>query len=95
MPADADIRAAADGIVSYIGVDKSGGNFLLIRHGNDLKTGYGHVRRVLVKSAEQVHRGEVIAKGVVASRGAQPQLYFEVRRDTAPIDPMQYLPRHP
>jgi murein DD-endopeptidase MepM/ murein hydrolase activator NlpD len=94
VSADADIRAAADGIVSYVGADKKGGKLLSIRHDDDLTSGYGHVRRVLVKTSDQVHRGEVIAKGVVASRGAQPQLYFEVRKGAAPIDPMQYLPPH-
>jgi murein DD-endopeptidase MepM/ murein hydrolase activator NlpD len=94
VPADADIRAAADGIVSFVGADKTRGEFLVIRHDNDLKTGYGQLRKILVKASDQVHRGEVIAKGVVASRGAQPQLYFEVRKGTAPIDPMQYLPQH-
>jgi murein DD-endopeptidase MepM/ murein hydrolase activator NlpD len=92
VPADADIRAAADGVVSYIGADKRGGKSLSIRHDNDLKTSYGRVREVLVKTSDQVHRGEVIAKGVAASRGAQPQLYFEVHKGAAPIDPMQYLP---
>jgi murein DD-endopeptidase MepM/ murein hydrolase activator NlpD len=92
VPDGADIRAAADGVVSYVGADKGPGKFLLISHDNDLKTGYGHVRRVLVKVSDQVHRGEVIAKGVVGSRGAKPQLYFEVRNGSAPIDPMQYLP---
>jgi murein DD-endopeptidase MepM/ murein hydrolase activator NlpD len=94
VPADADIRAAADGIVSNVGADKRRGKFVSIRHDNDLTTGYGHVRRVLVKTSDQVHRGEVIAKGVIASRGAQPQLYFEVRKGAAPVDPMQYLPPH-
>ena len=48
----------------------------------------------LKQVAEQVHRGDVIAKGEVASRGAQPQFYFEVRKGAALIDPMQYLPQH-
>jgi murein DD-endopeptidase MepM/ murein hydrolase activator NlpD len=92
VPEDADIHAAANGVVSYVGADKGPGKFLLISHDNDLKTGYGHVRRVLVKVSDQVYRGEVIAKGVVASRGAKPQLYFEVHNGSAPVDPMQYLP---
>jgi len=92
VPEDADIRAAANGVVSYVGADKGPGKFLLISHDNDLKTGYGHVRRVLVKVSGQVYRGEVIAKGVVGNRGAAPQFYFEVRNGNAPIDPMQYLP---
>lgn len=94
VSADADIRAAADGIVSYVGADKGRGKLLSIRHDDDLTTGYGHVRRVLVKASDQVHRGEVIAKGVVAGRSAQPRLYFEVHKDAAPVDPMQYLPPH-
>ncbi len=94
VPADADIRAAADGIVTYVGVDKKRGKFLLIRHGNDLTTGYGHVRTFLVKTSDRVHRGDVIAKGEAASRGAQPEFYFEVRKGAALIDPMQYLPQH-
>jgi murein DD-endopeptidase MepM/ murein hydrolase activator NlpD len=94
VPADTDICAAADGIISYVGADKTGGKLLLIRHDDDVTTSYGHVRGILVKSSDRVHRGEMIAKGVAASHGAQPQLYFEVRKGSAPIDPMQYLPPH-
>ena len=93
VPEGADIRAAADGIVSDVGDDKQPGKFLVVSHDHDLKTRYGHLRRVLVKVSDQVHRGEIIAKGVVSSRGAESQLYFEVQRGTAPVDPMQFLPQ--
>jgi murein DD-endopeptidase MepM/ murein hydrolase activator NlpD len=48
VPAGTDILAAADGIVSYVGDGDGAGKFLLIRHDNDVETGYGHLRRVLV-----------------------------------------------
>ena len=92
VPGAADIRAAADGTVSSVGADEGSGRFVLIRHDNDLNTRYGHLRRVLVKISDQVHRGEIIAKGVVSSRGAEPEFFFEVQRGTLPVDPMQFLP---
>jgi murein DD-endopeptidase MepM/ murein hydrolase activator NlpD len=93
VPETADVRAAADGIVSYVGSDKGPGKFVLIRHDGDLNTGYGHLRSVKVKASDQVHRGEVIAKGLASRAGAPSQLYFEVRQGAAAVDPMQYLPQ--
>lgn len=92
VPETADVRAAADGIVSYVGGDNGPGTFVLIRHDGDLNTGYGHLRKVMVKVSDPVHRGQIIAKGLAKRAGAQPELYFEVRKGAVPADPMQYLP---
>ena len=45
-----------------------------------------------VKRNDQVHRGQVIAKSGQTGTAPTPQLHFEIRKNSAPVDPMQYLP---
>jgi murein DD-endopeptidase MepM/ murein hydrolase activator NlpD len=47
---------------------------------------------VNVKRNDQVHRGRVIAKPRQTGTAPTPQLHFEIRKNSAPVDPMQYLP---
>ena len=46
----------------------------------------------MVKRNDQVHKGQVIVKSGQTGTAANPQLHFEVRKSSAPVDPMQYLP---
>ncbi|HVO02455.1 MAG TPA: peptidoglycan DD-metalloendopeptidase family protein [Candidatus Cybelea sp.] len=91
-PAGAPVVAAADGVVAYAGNELRGfGNMILIRHDGGFVTAYAHNDSLLVKKGDQVKRGETIAR--VGSTGAVfgPQLHFEIRKGTQPVDPMTYL----
>lgn len=93
VPEGSDVHAAGDGVVSDIGGNKTSGRSLHIRHDSDLTTGYGHLRRLQVQLGQQVSRGEVIGKAGAAGNAAGPELYFEVRKGTVPVDPLRYLPQ--
>jgi len=88
---NAPIRAAAGGTVSYSGVLNGYGNLLLIRHANGYVTAYAHADRLLVAQGDYVAKGQVI--GYVGQTGdvSSPQLHFEIRSGTAPVDPQRYL----
>lgn len=85
------IYAAAAGKVIFSGWYGSYGNTLIINHGNQLVTLYGHNSRLLVREGKTVNRGEAIA--LVGSTGLStgPHLHFEVRENGAPVDPRKYL----
>jgi murein DD-endopeptidase MepM/ murein hydrolase activator NlpD len=87
-----EIRAAADGTVTYVGNElKSYGNLLLIRHDNGYITAYAHADEITVAKGARVRRGQVIAIAGSTGDVSEPQLHFEIRRGTKPIDPRPYL----
>jgi murein DD-endopeptidase MepM/ murein hydrolase activator NlpD len=93
VPQGTDVRAAEDGIVAYAGNELKGyGNLILIRHENGFVTAYANTSEILVKRNDRVHRGQVIAKSGQTGGVQVPQLHFEIRKGSSPVDPSQYLP---
>jgi murein DD-endopeptidase MepM/ murein hydrolase activator NlpD len=91
-PSGAPVVAAADGTVAYAGNELRGfGNMILIRHDGGFVTAYAHNASLLVKKGDKVKRGQTIAR--VGQTGAVfgPQLHFEIRKGTQPVDPMSFL----
>ena len=91
-PAGTPVRAAEDGVVSYVGNEIRGyGNLVLLRHTDGWVTAYAHNARNLVARGQMVLRGDVIAS-VGASGGiAQPQSHFELRQGTTAVNPVEHL----
>jgi lipoprotein NlpD len=86
-----EIRAASAGRVVYTGSGIRGyGNLIIIKHGENLLTAYAHNRELLVREGAEVSQGQVIAH---MGEGApqKPVLYFEIRRNGKPIDPLRFL----
>jgi lipoprotein NlpD len=87
------ILAAAEGKVVYTGSGLLGyGEVIIINHARGWLTAYGHNSSVLVKEGETVQAGQRIATMGVGT-GQQPMLYFEIRIEGSPIDPLSQLPR--
>jgi murein DD-endopeptidase MepM/ murein hydrolase activator NlpD len=92
VPEGTPIKAAEDGVVAYAGNElKTYGNLVLIRHSNGYVTAYAHASEILVKRDETIKRGQVIAKSGQTGNVAAPQLHFEIRKGSSPVDPMPYL----
>jgi murein DD-endopeptidase MepM/ murein hydrolase activator NlpD len=92
VPENTPIKAAEDGVVAYAGNELKGyGNLILVRHPNGYVTAYAHAKELLVKRGDPIKRGEVIAKSGQSGNVDAPQLHFEVRKGSAPVDPMQFL----
>jgi len=88
------VHAAASGEVVYADSRLSGyGKLVIIRHGKNLFTAYGHNRRMLVRKGARVRAGDVIAKVGHTGRASGPHLHFEVRQGSTPVNPLAYLPR--
>lgn len=93
VPEGTAVRAAEDGVVAYAGNELKGyGNLILIRHSGGYVTAYAHASEILVKRNDQVRRGQVIGKSGQSGTITTPQLHFEVRKGSTPVDPMQFLP---
>lgn len=86
------VRAAENGVIVYNGNDLPGyGNLVLVKHENKLVSAYAHLDKALVKRGAKVTRGQAI--GTVGSTGQvdKPQLHFEIRKGSTPLNPNKYL----
>ena len=92
VPEGTPVKAAEDGVVAYAGNELKGyGNLVLVRHNNGFVTAYAHASDILVKRGETVKRGQVIAHSGQTGNVTSPQLHFEIRKGSTPVDPSQYL----
>jgi lipoprotein NlpD len=87
------VMAAAGGKVVYSGSGLVGyGRLIIIKHNDSLLSAYGHNSKLLVKEGEYVKPGQVIAR--MGSSGTdRTNLYFEIRKDGKPVNPLHYLPK--
>jgi murein DD-endopeptidase MepM/ murein hydrolase activator NlpD len=92
VPMGTDIRAAEAGRVHYAADGLKGyGNLILIRHPNGWVSTYAHAEKMLVKVGDEVKRGQVIGKAGKSGPVAQPQVGFELRKGSVPVDPLEHL----
>jgi murein DD-endopeptidase MepM/ murein hydrolase activator NlpD len=92
VPEGTSVKAAESGVVAYAGNELKGyGNLILIRHPNGFVSAYANTGDIEVKRGETVKRGQTIAKSGQSGNVASPQLHFELRKGTTPVDPTQYL----
>ncbi len=92
VPEGTAVKAAEAGVVAYAGSELKGyGNLVLIRHPNGFVTAYAHNGDIEVKRGDQVTRGQTIAKSGQSGNVASPQLHFELRKGSTPVDPTSYL----
>jgi murein DD-endopeptidase MepM/ murein hydrolase activator NlpD len=92
VPEGTPVKAAEGGLVVYVGNELKGyGNLVLVRHANGFVTAYAHTSEITVKRGETVKRGQVIARAGQTGNVSSPQLHFEIRKGSQPVDPTQYL----
>jgi lipoprotein NlpD len=86
------VVAAAAGRVTYSGTGIPGlGKLVVIKHDNGFITVYAHNKDILVKEQQSVARGQKIAE-LGSTDAERPKLHFQIRKGSAAVDPMRYLP---
>jgi len=86
------VVAAAAGRVTYSGTGIPGlGKLVVIKHDNGFITVYAHNKDILVKEQQSVARGQKIAE-IGNTDAERPKLHFQIRKGSAAVDPMRYLP---
>ena len=92
VPEGTSVKAAENGVVIYAGDGlKEFGNTVLVRHEDGLVTVYGHASELKVARGEKVKRGQEIARSGMSGSADMPKLHFEVRKNSAPVDPSTFL----
>lgn len=95
VPSGSPIYATAPGVVLAANFAGGYGNRVLIDHGYDLKTLYGHMSKMTVKSGAFVERGQLIGYVGSTGRSSGPHLHYGVYLQKKSIDPKPYLEMNP
>lgn len=94
VPAETPVKAAADGTVAYVGDGIAAlGGLIIVRHGENWTSVYGHASKLLVQRGQAVKKGQTIALSGETGFADQPELHFELRKGRSPVDPTAQLPR--
>jgi murein DD-endopeptidase MepM/ murein hydrolase activator NlpD len=92
VPQGTPVKAAENGVVAYSGSELKGyGNLVLVRHANNWVSAYANNEQLLVKRGDKVSRGQLIAKAGTSGSVTEPQVHFELRKGSRPVDPTQYM----
>ncbi len=87
------VGSAAPGVVVYAGRGLRGyGQLLIIKHSDTYLSAYAHNRKMYVKEGQKVAAGQKISE-VGGDPENSGRLYFEIRKNGKPVDPMRLLPR--
>lgn len=95
-----NVYAAASGYAYTLENPGGYGHYIVIVHGNNYISLYGHLNSFKIKSGQYVTQGQVIAQSGNSGGSTGPHLHFELRRASSlsqffsvnPLDPLDYLP---
>jgi len=90
-PYGTPVRAAGDGSVTGADLGVGYGRAVVLNHGHDVRTLYGHLSAVAVVPGQHVTRGQVIGYVGQSGRATGPHLHYEVRLHNVPVNPYKYL----
>ncbi len=88
------VVASASGYVVYSGWNYELGNLIILYHGDDYFTLYGHNQSNLVGELDRVHHGEVIAFAGKTGLSSGPHLHYEIWKDGETLDPLMFFPQY-
>lgn len=93
-PVGTKVYACKSGkVLSTVKLDKTFGNYIVIKHPNGLTSIYAHLSKIAVSNGENVATGQEI--GLVGQTGkvTGPHLHFEIRQNGQPANPNIYIKR--
>jgi len=92
VPEGTSVKAVEAGTVIYAGNELEGyGNLILVRHADGWVSAYAHNRDLLVERGDEVRRGQTIAQAGMSGSVSAPQVHFELRKGSKPVNPLDYL----
>ncbi len=91
VPSGSEVKATADGIVSFAGWTERSGIVVVAEHGHGFSTAYAHNRKALVRVGQHVARGEAIAQSGSTGLSTGPHVHYEIWRNGRHTNPIGYL----
>lgn len=89
--AGGEVRAVASGDVVFSDWLRGYGNLIIVDHGSDYLSVYGNNDALLKEVGDEVGGGDAIASVGSSGGGPDSGLYFEIRHQGRPLDPMQWV----
>lgn len=89
MPNGTTIKSPSTGVVTQVAYNPYAGHYVVVDHGDGLKTRYLHLSRSLVRQGERVNMGMPIALSGGTGRVTGPHLHYEVLVNNRAVDPMR------
>ena len=86
-----DVRSVYNGEIVYADYFKGYGNLVIIRHSKNFHSLYGHCDQLLVKQGDYVNKGDRIALAGDTGSTFGKSLYFAIREDLKPKNPLAWL----
>jgi len=90
-PYGTPVRAAADGDVMEADTSAGYGREVVLAHGHNVSTVYGHLSAFAVSPGQRITRGQIIGYVGQSGRATGPHLHYEVRVNKIPVNPHKYL----
>ncbi len=90
-PVGTPVVAVHAGVVSYAEPFSGLGTMVVLDHGGGVSSVYGYLRSTPTRRDQRVTEGEQVGIVGEPGSGARPGLYFEIRADGRPTDPLQWL----
>jgi murein DD-endopeptidase MepM/ murein hydrolase activator NlpD len=85
------VKAPATATVVFAGPGGEYGNCVILDHGNELKSLYGHLSKINVRQGQRVERGTIIALTGNTGRSSGPHLHYEVHVKGQAVNPRAFL----
>ncbi len=85
------VKAPAPGVVVFAGAALDFGNAVVIDHGHDIKTLFGHLQKIHVAQGQRVDRGQPIALSGNTGKSSGPHLHYEITVRGQSVNPRGYL----
>lgn len=93
-PLGTPIRAAANGVVAYVGDGIAAlGGLVIVKHGDGWTSVYGHAAKLMVQRGQAVKQGQTLALSGDTGYADRPEVHFELRKGRTPVDPQSQLSR--
>ncbi|MDR3334781.1 MAG: M23 family metallopeptidase [Treponema sp.] len=90
-PAGTEVFAVRAGVVTEVGEDTIYGKYVIIRHGENWVSLYGHLSKIETVLRSAVESGSVIGRVGSTGQSTGPHLHFELRQNGKAQDPGKYL----
>ena len=89
------VRVIHEGTVAYAAPFTGFGNLVIVEHGQKTHSLYGFLERIDVQKNARIARGQPLGTVGLDPTGRRAELYFELRVDGRPVDPLQWLKSRP
>lgn len=90
-PVGTPVHAAGDAVVESVDQGGGKGKTIVLNHGQEIKSQYAHLSKVMVSEGDRVRKGQEIAHVGSTGKSTGPHLHYEVRVNGIPIDPRKNL----